>query len=103
MLLKRAEEGYAPAEARAVSLLKQASALDKSLAEPHYQLGNLWLRKGRSTEALQELLTAARLSPAEAKTHFALARAYRRLGRSEQEATELAVYDKLNAQGKKPD
>ncbi len=103
MLLKQAEEGYAPAEARAVSLLKQASTLDKSLAEPHYLIGNLWLRKGRTTEALQELLTAARLNPAEAKTHFALARAYRRLGRSEQEATEHAAYDKLKAQGNKPE
>jgi tetratricopeptide (TPR) repeat protein len=49
MLLKRAENGYAPAETRAVSLLKQACTLDSSLAEPHYQLGSLWLKKGRSS------------------------------------------------------
>jgi tetratricopeptide (TPR) repeat protein len=103
ILLKRAENGDAPSEARAVSLLKHACALDKSLAEPRYQIGNLWLRKGRATQALLELLTASRLSPAEAKTHFALSRAYRRLGRSEEAARELAIYDKLNAQGKKPD
>jgi Flp pilus assembly protein TadD len=103
MLLKRAEDGDAPAEARAVSLLKQASAVNKSLAEPHYQLGNLWLTKGRIPDALEELLTAASLNPAEAKTHFALARAYRRQGRSEQEAAELAIFDKLKAQAKKPE
>jgi len=103
ILLKPAENGDAPAEARAVSLLKHACALDKSLAEPHYQIGNLWLQKGRTSEALPELLTAARLNPAEPKTHFALSRAYRRLGRSADEAREVAVYDKLNAQGKKPD
>jgi len=103
MLLKLAESGDPSAEARAVSLLKQACALDNAAAEPRYQIGNLWLRKGRTTEALPELLTAARLNPAEAKTHFALSRAYRRLGQREEEARELAVYEKLNAQGKKPD
>lgn len=103
MLLKRAEVGYASAEAHAASLLKQASALDKSLSEPHYQLGNLWLRKGRTTEALQELQTAARLSPKEANTHFALSRAYRHLRNPVQAARELAIYEKLNAQGGRRD
>jgi tetratricopeptide (TPR) repeat protein len=100
MLLKRAENGYAPAETRAVSLLKQACTLDRSLAEPHYQLGSLWLKKGRTTEALEELQTAASLNPAEAKTHFALSRAYRRLRQVQQEARELEVYEKLKAQEK---
>jgi Flp pilus assembly protein TadD len=103
MLLKRAENGYAPAEARAMSLLKQACVVDTSLAEPHYQLGNLWLRKARTSEALEELRIAARLNPADAKIHFALSRAYRRLGRSEAEAAELAAYDKLKTLEKKPD
>jgi len=65
ILLKRAENGDAPAEARAVSLLKRACALDDTLAEPRYQIGNLWLQKGRTSEALAELLTAARLNPTE--------------------------------------
>jgi len=103
MLLKRAENGYMPAETRAVALLKQACTLDKSLAEPHYQLGNLWLKRGRTTEALEELQIAAKLKPAEAKTHFALSRVYRRLGRSDEEATEITAYNQLKAQAKKPD
>jgi Flp pilus assembly protein TadD len=103
MLLKRAENGYMPAESRAVALLKQACTLDKSLAEPHYQLGNLWLKRGRTTEALEELQIAAKLKPAEAKTHFALSRVYRRLGRSDEEATEITAYNQLKAQAKKPD
>jgi Flp pilus assembly protein TadD len=103
MLVKRAENGYPPAEKRAVALLKQACTLDRSLAEPHYQLGSLWLKKGRTTEALEELQTAARLNPAEVKTHFTLSRVYRRLGQGEQEARELAIYEKLKAQAKKSD
>jgi len=103
MLLKHAEKGDAQAEVRAISLLKQAVTLDKLFGEPHYQLGNLWLRKGRTTEALEEFKISARLNPSEPKTHFALSRVYRRLGRTEAEAAELATYDKLKTQGKKPD
>lgn len=103
MLLQRADSGDANAEARAVRLLKQACALDKTYAEPHYHLGNLWLRRGEITAALEQLQLAAQLNPGEAKTHFALSRTYRRLGRKDEEARELAEYDKLKAQGKKPD
>lgn len=98
MLLKRTESEPGLAESRAVALLKRATALDGSLSEPHYQLGNLWLRKGRIAEALEELQTAARLSPSEAKTHYALSRAYRHLGNSPEAAKELAVYERLKAQ-----
>ena len=103
MLLKRAENGDAPAETRAMWLLKQACILDKSMAEPHYQLGSLWLKKGRTTEALEELQTAVRLNPEDAKTHFALSSCYRRLGKRSQGAEEFATYEVLKAQEKKPD
>jgi Flp pilus assembly protein TadD len=103
MLLKRAENGDAPVETRAVWLLKQACILDKSSAEPHYQLGSLWLKKGRTTEALEELQTAVRLNPEDAKAHFALSSCYRRLGKRSQGAEEFATYEMLKAQEKKPD
>jgi Flp pilus assembly protein TadD len=100
MLLKRAESGDKAAEARAVSLLMRAITLDKSLSEPHYQLGKLWLDKGKTTEALQELQTAAKLNPEEAKTHFALSRAYRHQGHSDQAETERALFESLNAEAR---
>ena len=100
-LLKDAENGDTTKEARAVSLLEQACALDESYSEPHYELGNLWLRKGKISEALQELQAAARLNPKDEKTHFALSRAYRHLGRSQEAAAELAAYEKWKSKGMK--
>lgn len=98
MLLKLAEAGDGAAESRAIALLKTAISLDPTLAEPHYQLGNLWLRENRTAEALQELEAAAKLDPNDAKAHYALSRAFRHLGRNDQAARELEVYEQLKPQ-----
>jgi len=98
MLLRLGEAGDTAAESRAVSLLKTAISLDGSLAAPHYQLGNLWLRNSKTREALQELETAAKLNPKDAKTHYALSRTYRHLGRSEQAENEFRLYEKLKGE-----
>ncbi len=89
------------AESQAVSLLKTALALDGSLAEPHYELGNLALAKGKTQEALQHLEAAAKLNPKSSKIRYALARAYRRLGRSEEATKELRIYQNLKAEERK--
>jgi tetratricopeptide (TPR) repeat protein len=95
ILLKEAETGDTPAEARAEQFLQSALTLDRSLPEAHYQLGNLALRRGRPTEALHHLEEAARLDPNVAGVHFALSRAYRRLGKSETAAREMDLYQEL--------
>jgi tetratricopeptide (TPR) repeat protein len=95
MLLKEAETGNAPAEARAEQLLKSALTLDRSLPEVHYQLGNLALRRGRAAEALPHLEQAAKLDPKGARIHFALSSAYRRLGRPDAASHEMALYQRL--------
>jgi tetratricopeptide (TPR) repeat protein len=95
--LKLAEAGDAASEARGVALCEKAIALDGSLAEPHYLLGDLALRKGQTGEALRQLQRAAKLDPKMSKAHFALSRAYRRLGRKEEAARELALFQKLTA------
>ncbi len=102
MLLNRAEKGDSAAEARAVVLLKKASALDPSLSEPHFQIGNLLLQQGKFAQSAQELEMAAKLNPKEAKAHFALSRACRRLGLSAKAAAELAIYQDLKSHEEKP-
>jgi len=95
LLLKQAETGDEGAGARAEQLLKSAVALDDTLAEAHYQLGELELARGQAQRALIHLEKAAKLNPTSAKTHFALSRAFRRLGRNEEAAKHAALYDKL--------
>src|SRR5262249_3357513 len=86
---------------RAVSLLESALALDGSLPESHYQLGNLYLTKRRPNDALQHLVMAANLDPRRSKIHYALARTYRRLNQEENASRELKVYDELKAEEEK--
>jgi tetratricopeptide (TPR) repeat protein len=97
MLLNRWKGSNDAAESRAVALLDRAIALDASLAEPHYQLGNLALLKERPEEALRHLQVAARLDPKSSKIHFGLRRAYSRMGRSEEASKELELYNRLKA------
>src|SRR5262249_49906982 len=70
LLLKEAETGDEGAGTRAEQLLKSAVALDDTLAEAHYQLGDLALHQGQAQRALVHLERAAKLNPASAKVHF---------------------------------
>jgi Flp pilus assembly protein TadD len=84
-----------PAQLR--GLMTTALALDSSLAEPHYYLGNSALTNGKVDEAVQQLEIAAQLDPASSKTHFALSRALRQQGRREESERELGIYQELKA------
>ena len=100
LLLKLAETGESDqaTESKATSLLKSAIEVGPSQAEPHYQLGNLWLTKGRAEEALSELEIAAKLDPNSSKIRYSLTRTYRRLGREKEASEELQAYYKLKAE-----
>jgi len=95
LLLKQSEGGDASVDGRAEQLLRSALALDPSLAEAHYQLGNLALKQGRITEAQQHLEQVAKFDSNNAQGHFALSRVYRRLGRAEDAAREMKLYEEL--------
>jgi tetratricopeptide (TPR) repeat protein len=95
VLLRQSETGDMLAEARAEQLLRSALALDPSLAEAHYQLGNLALKKGLMTEAQQHLEQAVKLDAHNGQAHFALSRVYRRLGRQEEATREMELYEAL--------
>jgi len=94
-LLWQSETGDGTDQARAEQLLRSALALDPSLPEAHYQLGNLALKKGLITEAQRHLEQAVKLDAHNGQAHFALSRVYRRLGRQEEAARELERYETL--------
>ena len=88
-------------ELRAVDLLNKAIALDPSLAEAHYLLGNLALTKGQTEKALPELELAVKLDPKPSSAHYALARAYLRLGRRAEGMEQMSLFQQLKAKEKK--
>jgi tetratricopeptide (TPR) repeat protein len=98
-LLKQSETGDVLAETRAEQLLRSALEVDQSLAEAHYQLGNLALKKGRLSESQQHLEQAVKLDAHSGPAHFALSRVYRRLGRKEEAAHEMELYQNLKSAG----
>lgn len=98
LLLREEEKQGSAQQARAENLLRAAAKHDPTLAEAHYQLGELALRRGQTALAISHLEKAAKISSESATTHFALARAYRRAGRTEDAARESALYEKLNEQ-----
>ena len=97
VLLKLAETGDAGAEPRAADLFQKALALDPSLSESHCLLGNLALKQGRITDAVQHLESAAQRDQKSSRIHYALSRAYRRLGRIEAAAKELEIHRQLKS------
>jgi tetratricopeptide (TPR) repeat protein len=82
-------------QSKAESLFRAAICLDRSLFEPYNELGNLDLRRGRLSQALAELQTAAQLKPNYSQVHYTLFKLYRKLGRREKAATELRVFENL--------
>lgn len=89
------EDRDAASQARGVSLLRTALALDSTLAESHFQLGKLAMRDGDTQGALEHLQAAQKLSPRNKSVHYALAGLYRRLGRSEEAAKEIREFESL--------
>jgi len=97
VLLKQADSGDKQAEIMARQLLREALALDPSLSDAHYQLGNLALKQNQIAEAEKHLEEVAKLDANNAQAHFALARVYRRLGRQQDAAREMKRYEQLKA------
>lgn len=102
LLLQLADAGVAKA-ARAGSMFEAALRIDGSLAESHYQLGNLALQNGDLKAAMEHWLAAGRSAPGDSRIHFALARAYRRGGRELEAAREMEIFESAAAAGQRPE
>lgn len=95
LLLKEADAGNKTSEIKAEQLFRSAAAHDAKLADAHYELGELALRRGQPAKAVVHLERAEKLAPSDARIHFALSRTYRLLGREQEAATQSALFEKL--------
>ncbi len=89
---------------RASQLLTQATRLDPSRPEPHFELGTLELKRSTGDasaaslhRACEQLETAARLGMNDSQLHYALARVYRRLGREGDATQQMRLYEDMKA------
>ena len=89
------EDATAENKARAVTVLKQAIAMNGSSVEARYQLANIALEENRLPEALEHLEKAIQAEPDDNRLHFTLSRVYRRLGREADAESEMQKYQKL--------
>jgi tetratricopeptide (TPR) repeat protein len=79
------------------ALLQSAIALDDSIPEAHFQLGNLYADQHHYEESVPQYQRAIALEPSLAEAHYRLALDYNRLGEKQQSQTELETYKTLRA------
>jgi tetratricopeptide (TPR) repeat protein len=70
-------------EAQALEAWKTAEKMDASVAEPHYQLGLLYMKRQQWKEAQGEFERVLAIDPQNAPTYYQLSRTYQRLGETE--------------------
>lgn len=79
------------------TLLQSAIALDDSIPEAHFQLGNLYADQHHYEESVPQYQRAIALEPNLAEAHYRLALGYNRLGEKQQSEAELETYKTLRA------
>jgi tetratricopeptide (TPR) repeat protein len=94
LLLRMAQEGLS-SEEDGVRLLRKALALNPSLSEPHYQLGNLALMRGQTDAAIEHLATALAHGERSSRVYFALTRAYAAAGQTQESEKHASLFREL--------
>jgi superkiller protein 3 len=83
---------------RAEDLLQRAAKLPTLRpAEIHFNLGQLYVRKGDYDKAVEALKASLALEPRDERTFYALANAYRRLGRAKEAGETEARFRQISA------
>ncbi|MCM3904140.1 MAG: tetratricopeptide repeat protein, partial [Pyrinomonadaceae bacterium] len=85
---------------QAERLLRRAIALDDKHFNANHDLGSMFLRSRRYTEAVPVLRRAASINPNHADVHYKLFIALSRLKRTAEAEHELGVFRRLEAQRK---
>jgi len=79
-------------------LLEKALEMNEGDAAAHFELGTVFDRTRRYTDAAREFERAAELAPNDAATHYRLSRVYDRLGKPEAAQIERERHAKLEKQ-----
>jgi tetratricopeptide (TPR) repeat protein len=80
------------------ALLRRSIALDDTLADAHFQLGNLYAARQDYQQSVPQYLRVIALAPKLADAHFRLGTDYTHMGEKDRAQTEFAVYQKLRAE-----
>jgi tetratricopeptide (TPR) repeat protein len=80
------------------ALLQSAIALENTMADAHFQLGNLYADQHEYERSIPEYEKAVGLSPKLADAHYRLGTDYMRMGQKDKAQAEFAVYQKLRSE-----
>jgi tetratricopeptide (TPR) repeat protein len=89
--------------ARAISLFEEAISLKYDYADARYQLGKIYLEKGETNKAIEQLEIAVNSDDKKDYIHYQLSIAYRKAERKEDAERELKRYQELKAASRKTD
>jgi tetratricopeptide (TPR) repeat protein len=98
-LWKGGQTTGAPADLQKVeSLLQRSIALDDTLTEAHFQLGNLYADRHAYQQSVPQYLRVLELNPKLADAHYRLGTDYTRMGENDKAQAEFTLYQKLRAE-----
>jgi tetratricopeptide (TPR) repeat protein len=80
------------------SLLQKALALDATLAEAHFQLGNLYSDQNKYAEAIPEYVRARELDPSLGDVYYRLGQAYVHVGEKDRAQQQFEIYQRVRAE-----
>lgn len=88
---------------RAISILEETINLKADYADARYQLGKIFLERGETQKAIEQLEAAAASDPGKDFIHYQLSIAYRKMSRKADADRELKRYQELKAANRKSD
>lgn len=88
---------------RTVSILEEAIALKSDYADARYQLGKIYLEKGDTPKAIEQLELAVKADDGKDYIHYQLSVAYRKVSRKEDADRELKRYQELKEANRRND
>ncbi|MEP6786875.1 MAG: tetratricopeptide repeat protein [Acidobacteriota bacterium] len=86
---------------KTIALLEDAIRLKFDYADPRYQLGKIYLEKGDTNQAIEQLEIAAASEANKDYIHYQLSIAYRKAARKDEADRELRKYQELKAASRK--
>ena len=88
---------------RAITILEETIGLKYDYADARYQLGKIYLEKGETNKAIEQLEYAATEDANKDYIHYQLSIAYRKASRKDEADRELKRYQELKAANRKAD